>query len=260
MNMKQRQNELALHWQKHHDDASMMEIISTFEGMIVLFINKTRKFSGLSDEDARSSAITGIIVAVESFDPSRGDLPAVVYTRIRERVLEDATRNATILSFPKSKSERFGRIRGWRIYNEAVANGMSTNEALQHTSEKIGVDKKILEGIFSSKQMGASDDQDIADFLDSNGLVTAFSTDTEIARCQQRRIYLEVVAKVLINESERTRETFIGRYFSKPEVSIEHMSNKYGVSRQRIIDQHRQVVDRIRDELKRRKIGLDDIR
>lgn len=105
---KDRQNELALAYRATEQAQFFNELLESLQGMINKEAGRVRAATGnkLSIEDLQSEGRIGILKAIRTFDPKKGDFSAVAYPHIRNEMHKHGLQFSSSLTIPKSNRAR----------------------------------------------------------------------------------------------------------------------------------------------------------
>ena len=209
---------------------------------------------GLPVSDLIASGNMGLMQALQKFDPERGfRFSTYAMFWIKAEIYETILNNWSIVKLGNSANQKrvfFNLTRAKRALG--IMDNNLSDEQTKQIAEYLSVPESDVERM--STRMSARDvslnaplntDSDSKDIL-SNMADTKISIEEGLEQIEFKRRGYELLKKHLSNLPERDREILKARRLSDPVATLEALSQKYGISRERV----RQIEERAFNKLK----------
>ena len=235
-------------------DRKALEKLTKANLRFVVSVAKQYQNQGLSLPDLINEGNLGLIKAAEKFDETRGfKFISYAVWWIRQSILQAIAEQSRIVRLPLNQVGSVNKInRALNKFEQEHERRPSVNEiaettdlpedkiadAMNANTRHVSVDAPFVDGDDNSLlDILANNDAPMAD----NELVKQ-SLQTEISRALQ-----------LLNERERNIiEAFFG--INQPELTLEEIGNKYGLTRERVRQIKEKAIRRLRNHTKNKML------
>lgn len=251
--------EYATKWAKEHDNIAAEKLIGSHLRLVVSVAYDFKNY-GLPVSDLIASGNMGLMQALQKFDPEKGfRFSTYAMFWIKAEIYETILNNWSVVKIGNSANQKrvfFNLTRAKRALG-IMDNSLSKDQTKQ-IAEYLSVPENDVERV--ATRMSARDvslnsplntDSDSKDIL-SNMADTRINIEDGLEQLEFKRKGYELLKKHLESLSERDREILKARRLSDPAMTLETLSQKYGISRERV----RQIEERAFDKL--RKAILED--
>lgn len=246
--------EYATKWAKEHDNIAAEKLIGSHLRLVVSVAYDFKNY-GLPVSDLIASGNMGLMQALQKFDPEKGfRFSTYAMFWIKAEIYETILNNWSIVKIGNSANQKrvfFNLTRAKRALG-IMDNALSKDQTKQ-IAEYLSVPENDVERV--ATRMSARDvslnsplntDSDSKDIL-SNMADTHINIEDGIENLEFKRKGYELLKKHLEELPERDREILRARRLSDPAMTLETLSQKYGISRERV----RQIEERAFDKLRR---------
>ena len=245
--------EYATQWIKSHDNIAAEKLVASHLRLVVSVAYDFRHY-GIPVQDLVASGNMGLMQALQKFDPERGfRFSTYAMFWIKAEIYETILNNWSIVKIGTSANQK--RV----FFNLARAKralGIMDNTLNTDQTKQIADYLNVSEGDVSrmSQRIGARDvslnapahnDPDSHDIL-SNLTDDKIGIEDSIEQLELKKKGYALLRKHLANLSDRDREILVARRLSEPVATLESLSQKYGISRERV----RQIEDRAYNKLR----------
>ena len=245
--------EYASKWVKEHDNTAAEKLVASHLRLVVSVAYDFKNY-GLPVSDLIASGNMGLMQALQKFDPERGfRFSTYAMFWIKAEIYETILNNWSIVKLGNSANQKrvfFNLTRAKRALG--IMDNNLSDEQTKQIAEYLSVPESDVERM--STRMSARDvslnaplntDSDSKDIL-SNMADTKISIEEGLEQIEFKRRGYELLKKHLSNLPERDREILAARRLSDPVATLEALSQKYGISRERV----RQIEERAFNKLK----------
>ena len=245
--------EYASKWVHEHDNAAAEKLVASHLRLVVSVAYDFKNY-GLPVSDLIASGNMGLMQALQKFDPERGfRFSTYAMFWIKAEIYETILNNWSIVKLGNSANQKrvfFNLTRAKRALG--IMDNNLSDEQTKQIAEYLSVPESDVERM--STRMSARDvslnaplntDSDSKDIL-SNMADTKISIEEGLEQIEFKRRGYELLKKHLSNLPERDREILKARRLSDPVATLEALSQKYGISRERV----RQIEERAFNKLK----------
>ena len=245
--------EYATKWAKEHDNVAAEKLVASHLRLVVSVAYDFKNY-GLPVSDLIASGNMGLMQALQKFDPERGfRFSTYAMFWIKAEIYETILNNWSIVKLGSSANQKrvfFNLTRAKRALG-IMDNNLSDTQTKQ-IAEYLSVPESDVEHI--ATRMSARDvslnsplntDSDNKDIL-SNMADSRISIEDNIEQLEFKRRGYELLNKHLTSLPERDREILRARRLSDPAATLETLSQKYGISRERV----RQIEERAFNKLR----------
>ncbi|MBR0212208.1 MAG: RNA polymerase factor sigma-32 [Alphaproteobacteria bacterium] len=245
--------EYASKWVKDHDNSAAEKLVASHLRLVVSVAYDFKNY-GLPVSDLIASGNMGLMQALQKFDPERGfRFSTYAMFWIKAEIYETILNNWSIVKLGNSANQKrvfFNLTRAKRALG--IMDNNLTDEQTKQIAEYLSVPESDVERM--STRMSARDvslnaplnsDSDSKDIL-SNMADTKTNIEDSLEQLEFKRRGYELLKKHLASLPERDQEILKARRLSDPAATLEALSQKYGISRERV----RQIEERAFNKLK----------
>jgi len=249
----QQEYEYATKWANEHDNVAAEKLVASHLRLVVSVAYDFRNY-GLPVSDLIASGNMGLMQALQKFDPERGfRFSTYAMFWIKAEIYETILNNWSIVKLGSSANQKrvfFNLTRAKRALG-IMDNSLSDAQTKQ-IAEYLSVPESDVANV--ATRMSARDvslnapmgsDPDSKDIL-SNMADSRISVADGIEQLDFKRRGYELLRKHLAELPSRDREILTARRLSDPAATLETLSQKYGISRERV----RQIEERAYNKLR----------
>lgn len=253
--------EYASRWAKEHDNNAAEKLVASHLRLVVSVAYDFKNY-GLPVSDLIASGNMGLMQALQKFDPERGfRFSTYAMFWIKAEIYETILNNWSIVKLGNSANQKrvfFNLSRAKRALG-IMDNNLSDEQAKQ-IAEYLDVPETDVTRM--ATRMSARDvslnaplntDSDSKDIL-SNMADTRVNIEEGMEQLEFKRRGYELLKKHLSLLPERDREILMARRLSEPAATLETLSKKYNISRERV----RQIEERAFNKLKNAILSESD--
>lgn len=235
--------EYATDWTENHNPAAAEKLVTSHLRMVVATAYDFKNY-GIPLSDLIASGNLGLMQAVQKFDPSRGyRFSTYAMFWVRAEMYDLILSNWSIVKIGTSANQKrvfFNLGRARRALG--IMDGVLSPNQTKQIADYLDVNESDVSRM--AGRMGARDvslnapahndsDSDTSDIL-SNLADTTDSIEDRLGDYQEQKKGRELLKKHLEILPQRDREILIARRLARPAQTLEQLSEKYGVSRERI--------------------------
>ncbi len=245
--------EFATQWTKHHDSVAAEKLVASHLRLVVSVAYDFKNY-GVPVADLIASGNMGLMQALQKFDPERGfRFSTYAMFWIKAEIYETILNNWSIVKIGTSANQKrvfFNLARAKRALG--IMDNNLNNEQTKQIADFLNVSESDVSRM--STRIGARDvslnapahnDPDAHDIL-SNLSDDKIGIEDSIEQLEFKKRGYELLRKHLADLSERDREILTARRLSEPVATLESLSQKYGISRERV----RQIEERAYNKLR----------
>jgi RNA polymerase sigma-32 factor len=232
---------LAKRWQEHEDKEAAHKLVTSHLRLVARIAMGYRGY-GLPIGEVISEGNVGLMQAVKRFDPDKGfRLATYAMWWIRASIQEYILRSWSLVKMGTTASQKklFFNLRKVKGQLAALEEGDLKPDQVKAIAKKLGVPEEDV--ISMNRRLGGdaslnaplradSDSGEWQDWLVDESL-NQEARLVESEELSQRKSFL---AEALKGLNEREREIFVARRLSEEPSTLEDLSSKYDVSRERI--------------------------
>ncbi len=248
--------EYATQWTKHQDSVAAEKLVASHLRLVVSVAYDFKNY-GVPVADLIASGNMGLMQALQKFDPERGfRFSTYAMFWIKAEIYETILNNWSIVKIGTSANQK--RV----FFNLARAKralGIMDNTLNTDQTKQIADYLNVSEGDVSrmSQRIGARDvslnapahnDPDSHDIL-SNLTDDKMGIEDSIEQLELKKKGYALLRKHLANLSDRDREILVARRLSEPVATLESLSQKYGISRERVRQIEERAYNKLRDAI-----------
>ena len=245
--------EYAKQWTENHDAVAAEKLVASHLRMVVSVAYDFKNY-GVPFADLIASGNMGLMQALQKFDPDKGfRFSTYAMFWIRAEIYETILQNWSIVKIGTSANQKrvfFGLNRARRSLG--IMDGNLSDDQTKQIADYLNVPENDVRRM--STRMSARDvslnapahsDDDARDVL-SNMPDDRTGIEENMEQVEFRRRGYELLRKHLAELPERDREILTARRLSDPVATLESLSQKYGISRERV----RQIEERAYNKLR----------
>jgi len=200
----------------------------------VVYIAKSYSGYGLNLSDLIQEGNIGLMKAVKKYDPEK-NLKLITFAiySIKSEIHEFVIKNWKIVKIATTKAQRklFFNLRS----KKSSLSNLSSNEASQIARDLgVGIQDVIeMEKRISNTDL-AIEDKDEENFTPSLYLKSNEPQPDEILEINEKKVLANKLHVVIQNLDERSKDIIQSRWLSNNKLTLEDLSSKYGISRERV--------------------------
>lgn len=248
--------EYATRWTRDKDSDAAEKLVASHLRMVVSVAYDFRNY-GVPFAELIASGNMGLMQALQKFDPERGfRFSTYAMFWIRAEIYETILQNWSIVKIGTSANQKrvfFNLNRARRALG--IMDGNLSDDQTKQIAEYLNVPENDVRRM--STRIAARDvslnapahaDDDGRDIL-SNMSDNRASVEENMEQMEFRRRGYELLQKNLEKLPERDREILRARRLSDPVATLESLSQKYGISRERVRQIEERAYNKLRDAI-----------
>ena len=252
----QQEYEYATKWAKEHDNVAAEKLVASHLRLVVSVAYDFKNY-GLPVSDLIASGNMGLMQALQKFDPEKGfRFSTYAMFWIKAEIYETILNNWSIVKLGNSANQKrvfFNLTRAKRALG--IMDNSLNNEQTKQIAEYLSVPENDVARI--ATRMSARDislnspmntDSDSTDIL-SNMADSRINIEDGFEQLEFKRRGYELLKKHLDSLPERDREILKARRLSDPAITLETLSQKYGISRERVRQIEERTFKKLRDAI-----------
>lgn len=246
--------EYATKWVREHDNVAAEKLVASHLRLVVSVAYDFKNY-GLPVSDLIASGNMGLMQALQKFDPERGfRFSTYAMFWIKAEIYETILNNWSIVKLGSSANQKrvfFNLSRAKRALG--IMDNTLSDEQTKQIADYLSVSESDVENV--STRMSARDvslnspmgtDSDAKDIL-SNMADTRVNIEDTHEQLEFKRRGYELLRKHLDDLPERDREILKARRLSDPAATLETLSKKYKISRERVRQIEERAFNKLRD-------------
>ena len=246
----------ATKWVKNHDEVAAEKLVASHLRMVVSVAYDFRNY-GVPFGELIASGNMGLMQALQKFDPEKGfRFSTYAMFWIRAEIYETILQNWSIVKIGTSANQKrvfFNLSRARRALG--IMDGNLSDDQTKQIADYLNVPENDVRRM--STRMSARDvslnapvrsDDDNNDML-SNMPDEQNSIQDSIEQMEFRSRGYELLRKNLEKLPERDRAILTARRLSDPVATLESLSQKYGISRERVRQIEERAYNKLRDAI-----------
>jgi len=248
--------EYASKWVREHDNAAAEKLLVSHLRLVVSVAYDFRNY-GIPTQELVASGNMGLMQALQKFDPERGfRFSTYAMFWIRAEIYETILNNWSIVKIGTSANQKrvfFNLARAKRALG--IMDNNLNSEQTQQIADYLNVSENDVSRM--SRRIGARDvslnspahnDSDAHDIL-SNLSDDKVGIEDAIEQLEFKKRGYELLRKHLTDLNPREREILQARRLSDPALTLESLSQKYGISRERVRQIEERAYQKLRDAI-----------
>ncbi|MFQ6760045.1 MAG: RNA polymerase factor sigma-32 [Alphaproteobacteria bacterium] len=248
--------EYASRWTQNHDAAAAEKLVASHLRLVVSVAYDFKNY-GVPVADLIASGNMGLMQALQKFDPERGfRFSTYAMFWIKAEIYETILNNWSIVKIGTSANQK--RV-FFNLSRAKRALGIMDNNLNSDQTKQIADFLNVSETDVSrmATRVGARDvslnspahnDPDAHDIL-SNLSDDKIGIEDSIEQLEFKKRGYELLRKHLAALPERDREILRARRLSEPAQTLESLSQKYGISRERVRQIEERAYQKLRDAI-----------
>ena len=248
--------EYATKWVKDQDKEAAEKLVASHLRMVVSVAYDFRNY-GVPFAELIASGNMGLMQALQKFDPEKGfRFSTYAMFWIKAEIYETILNNWSIVKIGTSANQKrvfFNLNRAKRALG--IMDGNLSDDQTKQIADYLNVpenDVKRMSTRLSARDVSlnspAHSDDDARDVL-SNMPDEKGSVEEDLEQLEFRRRGYDLLRKNLEKLPERDREILRARRLSDPIATLESLSQKYGISRERVRQIEERAYNKLRDAI-----------
>ncbi|HUJ03770.1 MAG TPA: RNA polymerase sigma factor RpoH [Rhizomicrobium sp.] len=249
---------LAKAWREHEDSDAAKKLITSHLRLVAKIAMGYRGY-GLPISEIVAEGNVGLMQAVKRFEPDRGfRLATYAMWWIRAAIQEYILRSWSLVKIGTTAAQKklFFNLRKAKTSINALEEGDLTPEHVAELTDKLGVSEQDL--VSMNRRLSAPDsslnapvksegESEWQDWLADETL----DQETRMAESEELSERKELLASALGELTEREREIIKARRLRDDPATLEELSQKFGVSRERVRQIEVRAFDKLQHQMKR---------
>lgn len=248
--------EFASQWVKNKDSSAAEKLVGSHLRLVVSVAYDFKNY-GVPVGELIASGNMGLMQALQKFDPERGfRFSTYAMFWIKAEIYETILNNWSLVKIGTSANQKrifFNLARAKRALG--IMDNNLTDDQTKQIAEYLDVpenDVKNMSTRISARDVSLNapvgNDSDATDIL-SNMSDDRQSIEEGIEQLEFKRKGYELLKKHLADLPERDREILRARRLSEPVATLESLSKKYNISRERVRQIEERAFNKLRDAI-----------
>ena len=248
--------EYATKWVKEHDNLAAEKLVASHLRMVVSVAYDYKNY-GIPVGDLIASGNMGLMQALQKFDPEKGfRFSTYAMFWVKAEIYETILNNWSIVRIGTSANQKrvfFNLARAKRALG--IMDNNLSDEQTKQIADYLEVPEKDVARMATrvsardlSLNAPINSDDGASDIL-SNMADKHDSIEETLEQIEFRRRGYELLRKHLAKMSERDREILVARKLKQPVTTLESLSQKYGISRERVRQIEERAYKKLRDAI-----------
>jgi RNA polymerase sigma-32 factor len=249
---------LAKAWKEHQDPEAARRLVTSHLRLVAKIAMGYRGY-GLPISEIVSEGNVGLMQAVKRFEPDKGfRLATYAMWWIRAAIQEFILRSWSLVKMGTTANQKklFFSLRKAKSQINALEEGDLTPEHLSEIARRLGVPEHDV--VDMNRRLSAPDsslnapvknesDAEWQDWLTDDGL----DQETMLAGSEELNERRELLSTALDELNEREREIIAARRLQDEPSTLEELSQKYGISRERVRQIEVRAFEKLQTQMKR---------
>jgi len=249
---------LAKRWREHEDPDAAKQLITSHLRLVAKIAMGYRGY-GLPVSEIVSEGNVGLMQAVKRFEPERGfRLATYAMWWIRAAIQEYILRSWSLVKMGTTAAQKklFFNLRKAKTHINALEEGDMTPEHVAEVADRLGVAER--EVVDMNRRLSGPDaslnapvktegDAEWQDWLTDDSL----DQESLLAQSEEMDERRELLSAALGELNEREREIIVARRLQDDPQTLEELSQKYGVSRERVRQIEVKAFEKLQTQMKR---------
>ncbi len=248
--------EYAIQWAKNQDSFAAEKLVASHLRLVVSVAYDYKNY-GIPVSELIASGNMGLMQALQKFDPEKGfRFSTYAMFWIKAEIYETILNNWSIVRIGTSANQKrvfFNLSRAKRALG--IMDNNLTDEQTAQIAKYLDVPEKDVQRM--STRVAARDVSLNAPISSEDGTTDILSNMPEerdtiqetLEQIEFRRRGYELLKKHLEKMSERDREILTARRLRQPVATLESLSQKYGISRERVRQIEERAYNKLRDAI-----------
>lgn len=258
----QQEYEYATQWVQNQDNIAAEKLVASHLRLVVSVAYDYKNY-GIPVGDLIASGNVGLMQALQKFDPEKGfRFSTYAMFWIKAEIYETILNNWSIVRIGTSANQKrvfFNLARAKRALG-IMDNNLNENQTKQ-IAQYLDVPEKDVARM--ATRIGARDlslnapinSEDAGTDILSNMTDNSDSIEDTLEKIEFRRRGYALLKKHLANMKERDREILIARKLRQPVATLESLSQKYNISRERVRQIEERAYNKLRDAILKESEG-----
>ena len=251
---------LAKRWTEHQDTEAAAKLVNSHLRLVAKIAMGYRGY-GLPVSELISEGNIGLMQGVKKFEPERGfRLATYAMWWIRASIQEFILRSWSLVKMGTTAAQKklFFNLRRMKNRIEAFEEGDLKPEDVKQIATDLGVSEEDVVSMNRRMAMGGDTSLNVPLRDDSEGTWQDFLVDTEplqderVAEAEELQMRHELLIEAMQALNDRERRVFVARRLRDDPMTLEDLSQEFGVSRERI----RQIEVRAFEKLQKALMNL----
>ena len=232
---------LAKSWQEHADSDAAQKLVTSHLRLVARIAMGYRGY-GLPIGEVISEGNVGLMQAVKRFDPDRGfRLATYAMWWIRASIQEYILRSWSLVKMGTTAAQKklFFNLRRLKGQMQAIEEGDMSPEQVRHIATTLDVPEQDV--VNMNRRLGAPDHSLNAPLrADSEGewqdwlVDETANQEISLAESEELGKRRKLLTAAMENLNERERDILVERRLRDNPTTLEDLSQKYGISRERV--------------------------
>ncbi len=248
--------EYATKWVQNQDKFAAEKLVASHLRLVVSVAYDYKNY-GIPVGELIASGNMGLMQALQKFDPDKGfRFSTYAMFWIKAEIYETILNNWSIVRIGTSANQKrvfFNLARAKRALG--IMDNNLSDEQTKQIAEYLDVPEKDVERM--ATRVGARDVSLNAPLNSEDGATDVLSNMSDnretieetLEQIEFRRRGLDLLKKHLGNMSERDRAILTARRLTQPVATLESLSQKYGISRERVRQIEERAYNKLRDAI-----------
>jgi len=250
---------LAKSWSEHQDKSAAHKLVTSHLRLAAKIATRYQGY-GLPQAEVISEANIGLMQAVKRFDPDKGfRLSTYAMWWIRASIQEFILRSWSLVKIGSNAAQKklFFNLRKAKAQIGAFEDGNLHPDNIKKIASQLNVPEK---DVVAMNQRLSGSDSSLNTMVTKNSDASAEWQDwlidesadhaSDLENTQEQSYQSKLLYDALETLNEREKDIIIERRINEPQATLDNLSQKYGVSRERI----RQIETRAFEKLKKAMI------
>ncbi len=232
---------LGKRWKEHEDAEAAQQLVTSHLRLVAKIAFGYRGY-GLSLAEIISEGNIGLMQAVKKFEPDKGfRLSTYAMWWIRASIQEYVLKSWSIVKVGTSATQKrlFFNLKKMKARLGAYEDHALTPDQLKEISEELNVPIKDIDAMNArmvggdhslNKKIGHESEDEWINLLADDDI----TQETALSQIQQSNIRHEALGTAMADLNEREQDIIMQRKLAESPMTLEDLSQKYGVSRERI--------------------------
>ena len=249
-------------WVKNQDSIAAEKLVASHLRLVVSVAYDYKNY-GIPVSELIASGNMGLMQALQKFDPEKGfRFSTYAMFWIKAEIYETILNNWSIVRIGSSANQKrvfFNLARAKRALG--ITDNNLTDDQTHQIAEYLEVPDKDVARMatrISARDLSLNtpinSDEGSTDIL-SNMADNRSSIEDTLEQMEFRRRGYDLLKKNLAKMSERDREILVARKLRTPAATLESLSQKYGISRERVRQIEERAYDKLRDAVLKESEG-----
>jgi RNA polymerase sigma-32 factor len=253
---------LAKAWREHGDIDAAHKLVTSHLRLVAKIAMGYRGY-GLPVSELISEGNIGMMQAVKRFDPDRGfRLATYAMWWIRAAIQEYILHSWSLVKIGTTAAQKklFFNLRRLKNDMRAIDNGELSPEQVTHIAQQLAVPEGDV--VSMNRRMSGGGDQSLNAPISMGGedgdgewmdwLADESDSQEHLLGVEQERQHRErLLAQAMLHLNERERDIIAARRMSDPPVTLDDLSQKFGISRERVRQLEVRAFEKLQESIKK---------